>query len=437
MPLATTKIWPVKGRLDHLINYVLNPSKTEQQFFATGVNCTPTSAIAEMNAAKQLFGKTDGTVAFHAYQSFAPGEATPEIAHEIGTRLARDLWGDRFQIVVTTHLDKGHIHNHIAINSVGFIDGLRFHSDAKLYRSMRQRSDALCTEYGLSVIVNPKPGKAKHYGEWNAEREGKPTWRAIVKQDVDEAVNKATTDKQFFANLRNIGYEVKRGKDISVRPPGKERFLRLARNFGEEYTYEGIAARILGNRHAQPPIAKAKATAPAPKKMPPLPKGSIAKLYRHYLYLFSFYAQRDPNKRMHFLLAEDLRNFDNIVSEAALLDERSISTSADLRIHMDGLESEIKSLCAERKIVRAQLRKTAAEPSVQEDPRIARINQQLKTLRREVKHCTNIAKRSGVLTEKITEMERQQEAWRQEKEASKDGRIGTGGRADSAHDARR
>ncbi|MEG0418622.1 relaxase/mobilization nuclease domain-containing protein [Gordonibacter sp.] len=436
--MATTKIWPVKGRLDHLINYVLNPSKTEQQFFATGINCTPASAIAEMNATKQLFGKTGGTVAFHAYQSFTPGEATPEIAHEIGARLARELWGDSFQIVVTTHLDKGHIHNHIAINSVGFTDGLRFHSDAKLYRSMRQRSDALCTEYGLSVIENPKPGKARHYGEWNAEREGKPTWRAIVKQDVDEAIDKAMTDKQFFANLRNIGYEVKQGKDISVRPPGKERFLRLARNFGDEYTYEGIAARILRNRRAQSPIAKAKASTPTPKKMPPLPKGSIAKLYRHYLYLFGFYAQRDPNKRMHFLLAEDLRNLVNIVRESALLDERGISTSTDLCAHMDSLESEIKNLCAERKVVRAQLRKTpATESSAQEDPRIVRINQQLRTLRREVRHCTNIAKRSGVLAEKITEMERQQEAWRQEKEASKDGRIGTGGRADSSHDARR
>lgn len=154
MPLATTKIWPVKGRLDHLINYVLNPSKTEQQFFATGINCTPASAIAEMNATKQLFGKIGGTGAFHAYESFSPGEATLEIAHEIGTRLARELWGDSFQIVVTTHLDKGHIHNHIAINSVGFTDGLRFHSDAKLYRSMRQRSDKLCAEYGLSAIGN-------------------------------------------------------------------------------------------------------------------------------------------------------------------------------------------------------------------------------------------------------------------------------------------
>lgn len=435
--MATTKIWPVKGRVDHLINYILDPKKTEWQLYATGINCTPDSAITEMNATKLLHDKTGGTVAFHGYQSFAPGEVTPETAHAIGTRLARELWGDRFQIVVTTHLDKGHIHNHIAINSVSFADGRRFHSDAREYRRMRAKSDRLCAEHSLSVIQDPKHGKAKHYAEWNAEHEGRPTWRAIVKQDVDEAIEKATTDKQFYANLKNIGYKVKLGKDISVRPPGKERFVRLARNFGEDYSHEAIAQRILARKPARPPIAKAKASGAQPKKMPPLPKGSVAKLYRHYLYLFGFYEQRDPNKRMHFLLAEDLRHFDDIVREAALLDERCIATDADLLAHMDGLDGEIKALCIERKAIRAQLRKAGApEPNGPPDPRITRINGQLKTLRREVRHCMNIAKRSGVLEAKIAEIERQQEKWKQEKEAGKDGRIGAGGRADSAHDAR-
>lgn len=436
--MATTKIWPVKGRLDHLINYVVNPKKTEQQLYATGINCTPGSAIAEMNAAKQIYGKAGGIVAFHGYQSFASGEVTPETAHEVGSRLARELWGDRFQIVVTTHLDKGHIHNHIAINSVSFADGKRFHCDAKEYRAMRQRSDELCAEYGLSVIRDPTHGRAKHHAEWAAEREGKPTWRAIVKQDVDEAIEKAATDKQFYANLKAIGYEVKLGKDISVRPPGKERYVRLARNFGDEYTYEGIARRILARKPPQLPIAKAKAAAP-PKSMPSLPKGSVAALYRHYLYLFGFYEQSsDPNKRMHFLLAEDLRRFDDIVREAALLDEHGIATDADLLAHMNGLDGKIKALCVERKAIRAQLREArASEPEAREDARIESINQQLKSLRREVRHCMNIAKRSGVLEQKIAEIERQQEKWKQEKEAGKDGRIGAGGRADSAHDARR
>lgn len=435
--MATTKIWSVEGRIDHLVNYVLNPEKTEHMLYAAGVNCTPASAVAEMNATKRLYGKEGGIVGFHGYQSFAPGEVAPEVAHEIGCQMAQELWGDRFQIVVTTHLDKGHIHNHFAINSVSFADGGRFHCDAKLYRSMRQLSDKLCAEHGLSVIRNPKPGKAQQYAEWKAQRDGQPTWRSIVKADVDEAIAKATTDKQFYQNLRNIGYEVKRGKDISVRPPGKERFVRLARNFGDEYTYEGIAERILARKPPQRPIPEPRASGPHPKKAPPLPKGSVAKLYRHYLYLFGFY-KRDPSpdKRMHFLLAEDLRALDDIVAESKLLDERGISTDGKLLAHMESLEADIKDLCVERKAIRARIRKEQPPDAGRANPRIEQINAQLKRLRREVRHCENIAKRSGVLEAKIAEMERQIAEWKKEKEAKQDGRIGTGGRADRAHDPR-
>lgn len=437
--MATTKIWPVKGRIDHLVNYVIDPEKTEHMLYATGVNCTPGSAVAEMVATKRLYGKEGGIVGFHGYQSFAPGEATPEVAHEIGCRMAQELWGDRFQIVVTTHLDKGHIHNHIAINSVGFADGGRFHCDAREYRRMRARSDRLCAEHGLSVIRDPKPGKAQQYAEWKAERDGQPTWRSIVKADVDEAIAKATTDRQFYQNLRNIGYEVKRGKDISVRPPGKERFVRLARNFGDEYTYEGIAARILARKPPQRPIPEPRTTGPRPKKAPPLPKGSVAKLYRHYLYLFGFYDHgKSPDKRMHFLLAEDLRALDEIVAESKLLDEHGIGTDSELLAHMESLESDIKALLIERKALRARMRKEQPQEAGRApNSRIEQINAQLKRLRREVRHCENIAKRSGVLEAKVAEMERQLAERKKEKEAKQHGRIGTGGRADSPHDARR
>lgn len=435
--MAATKIWPVKGRVGRLIDYVLNPSKTERMLFATGINCVPGSAAAEMDATKRLYGKTGGTVAFHGYQSFMPGEVAPEAAHEIGCRLARELWGGRFQIVVATHLDKGHVHNHFAINSVSFADGTRFHSDARLYRSMRRLSDRLCAEHGLSVIQNPEHGRSRQYAEWRAEREGRPTWRSIVKADVDEAIAKAATDRQFYRNLRNIGYEVKQGKDISVRPPGKERFVRLARNFGEAYTYEGIAARILASERPRKPIPEPKASAPRPEKLPPLPKGSVAALYRHYLYLFGYYGGgKSPDKRMHFLLAEDLRNFDDIVREEKLLEDRRIGTDRELLAHMDRLEADIKLLRAERKAIRTAMRKQQS-PETGRTPRIEQIDAQMKTLRREMRHCANIAKRSGVLQAKIARMEREQAEQMKRKEAERDGRSGPSGRADRAHDARR
>ena len=164
--------------LDDVIAYAVNSTKTAQtvqeeevvEHFVSGVNCHPATARMEMMAVKKRFGKEDGTIAYHGYQSFAPGESTPEIAHRIGVELAQRLWGDRYQVVVATHLDKeNHLHNHFVLNTVSFADGIKFHRTEKDYHEMRRVSDELCREYGLSVVQNPQPGKSKQYGEWRAE----------------------------------------------------------------------------------------------------------------------------------------------------------------------------------------------------------------------------------------------------------------------------
>jgi len=285
--MATTSIWRVKGWLGKVVVYVENPDKTTNPKFYTdedmteqdgqelsdviryavnsrktqkadnedcavvhrfvsGINCSPATARDEMLAVKKRFGKEDGTVAYHGYQSFAPGEATPELAHEIGVKLATRLWGDRYQVIVATHLDKeNHLHNHFVLNTVSFADGIKYHRTRKDYHEMQAVSDALCREYGLSVIEHPQQGRGKQYGEWRAEQEQRPTWRGLIRADIDEAIRQAMTERQFFDALRKKGYTVKIGKDISVRPPGKERFVRLMRNFGEDYSLDNIRRRIL------------------------------------------------------------------------------------------------------------------------------------------------------------------------------------------------
>jgi len=214
--LATTSIWAVKGWLGKLVIYVENPDKTEnpayyekegmtqrqaqglsdvidyaaqsrktqlseehaevKRHFITGINCDIGTARDEMLATKRHYKKTEGVVAYHGYQSFAPGEATPDIAHEIGVKLAERLWGERHQIIVTTHLDKAnHLHNHFILNNVSMVDGKKYYRSESDYYNMQRESDALCREYGLSVIHKPKRGKSKHYGEWRAEQQGEPT----------------------------------------------------------------------------------------------------------------------------------------------------------------------------------------------------------------------------------------------------------------------
>ena len=452
--MATTSIWRVKGWLGKVVVYVENPDKTtnpkfytEEEMtekdgqelsdviryavnsrktqkadnedcavvhrFVSGINCSPSTARDEMLAVKKRLGKENGTVAYHGYQSFAPGEATPEMAHEIGMKLAVRLWGDHYQVIVATHLDKeNHLHNHFVLNTVSFVDGIKYHRTKKDYHDMQTVSDELCREYRLSVIENPQYGKSKQYGEWRAEQEQRPTWRGLIRADIDEAIRQSMTERQFFDNLRKKGYEVKIGKDISVRPPGKERFVRLIRNFGEDYSIEQIRRRILSQTRAEK-----KPSEPTRQAIRIRLFGSLEKtrkitgfraLYFHYCYLLGIFPKNKSNqnrRRLHFLLREDLRKLDEITAETRLLVRNHIDTAEQLFSYQSEAKDKITALTAERK----QLYKLQRTAAVKADPekaaeikdQISAWSKELAPLRKEVALCDDIAKRSGVIKEKI------------------------------------
>ena len=450
--MATTSIWRVKGWLGKVVIYVENPDKTENpafyekqemtdrqtqglsdvidyavnsektqtadeatevmQQFVSGVNCHPATAREEMIAVKKRFGKEDGTVAYHGYQSFAPGETTPEMAHEIGVKLAQQLWGDKYQVIVATHLDKdSHLHNHFVVNTVSFLDGLKYHRTEKDYYEMQKASDALCREYGLSVIENPQRGKSRQYGEWRAEQEGRPTWRGLIRAEIDEVIRQSMTERQFFDNLRKRGYEVKVGKDISVRPPGKERFVRLERNFGEDYSYDGIRKRILAQFSRERPLPEQEYRVRRVKLRGDFKNArkitGFRALYFHYCYLLGIFPRSKPksNKRLHFLLREDLAKLDAISEETKLLVRNHIDTAEQLFSYKEGLETKIESLTADRK---ALYRKQRTVTVKSDDDALARVKEQitaiskeLSALRKEVRLCEDIVIRSGVIKEKI------------------------------------
>lgn len=413
--------------LDDVIGYAVNSRKTEQhredadilERFVSGVNCHPATARAEMLAVKKRFGKEDGTIAYHGYQSFAPGEATPEIAHKIGVELAQRLWGNRYQVVVATHLDKAnHLHNHFVLNTVSFVDGKKYFRSAKDYHELQATSDALCREYDLSVIENPQPGKSMHYGEWRAEQEQRPTWRGLVRSDIDDAIRQSMTERQFFNVLHRKGYEIKVGKDISVRPPGKERFVRLARNFGEGYTLEGIRKRILEQTKAVRPL-------PEPVSRPTHYRLSgnwqsrkkvtgFRALYFYYCYLLGVFPRKKQQnqKRLHFLLREDLIKLDAVTQEARLLAANRIDTAQQLSSYQSRLESRIESVTFQRKQLYCKLRTVAVKSdeaaSEEINAAITALPKELCQLRREVKLCSDIAMRSGVLPERIRDAQKTQ-----------------------------
>lgn len=420
--------------LDDVIAYAVSSHKTQQvneelgalERFVSGINCNPSTAREEMMAVKKRFGKEDGTIAYHGYQSFAPGEATPEMAHKIGVELAQRLWGERYQVVVATHLDKAnHLHNHFVLNTVSFVDGKKYFRSAKDYHDLQATSDALCREYGLSVIENLQPGKGKHYGEWRAEQEQRPTWRGIVRTDVDEVIRQSMTERQFFENLHRKGYEIKVGKDISVRPPGKERFVRLARNFGEDYTLEGIRRRILEQSRAARPLPE-----PVPKTKHYRLSGNwqsrkkvtgFRALYFHYCYLLGvFPRQKTQNrKRLHFFLREDLIKLDAITQEARLLAEHRIDTAQQLSSYQGELERRIADVTSQRKQLYRKQRTAAVKSdeaaSAEVSTAIATLSKELSQLRREVKLCSDIAVRSGIMLEHIQKVREDENHQRKEK----------------------
>ena len=227
--MAYTKILVVHNRLDKsvdyaqneektsletAIDYALNRDKTERTCFETAINCDRDTVYADMMDTKRRWGKEGRKrKGYHIIQSFAPGEVTPEQAHAVGVELARRLLGDRYEVIVATHLNKEHLHSHIVFNSVSFVDGMMYRDTKKdYYQGIRGTSDAICQEYGLSII-DPE-SKGKQYSEWQAERKGKPTLRGLVRQDIDAALFRAYTMKTFWQELNRLGYAVKRGPNV-------------------------------------------------------------------------------------------------------------------------------------------------------------------------------------------------------------------------------
>ena len=243
--MAVTKTHPISATLNLALEYILNPQKTDEKLLVSSYGCSPETADIEFGWTREKTRNFRGKhLARHLIQSFEPGETTPEQAHEIGMRLAQEVLSGKYEFVLTTHIDRGHIHNHIIFNAVSFIDYKKYQSNKLSYRFIRQTSDKLCEEYGLSVIRNPK-SKGKSYIEHTAAKQGK-SWKAQLKMAVDINISRAKDFDEFLRLMEQSGYKVKRqNKNISFCTDGRERYMR-SKTLGDDYTVEAIKERIAG-----------------------------------------------------------------------------------------------------------------------------------------------------------------------------------------------
>ena len=244
--MAVTKIKPVKSTLSKALDYIENPDKTDEKMLISSFGCSYETADIEFGYTLSQALDKGNNLAFHLIQSFAPGEVDYEKAHEIGKQLADAVTKGQHEYVVTTHIDKGHIHNHIIFCAVNFVDHHKYNSNKRSYYGIRNMSDKLCRENGLSVVVPGKGSKGKSYAEYQAEKTG-TSWKGKLKIAVDALIPQVSSFEELLQRLQAAGYEIKPGKYVSCRAPGQERFTRL-KTLGADYTEEAIRERIAGRR---------------------------------------------------------------------------------------------------------------------------------------------------------------------------------------------
>lgn len=454
--MAVTSIWPIKGRVDKVINYARNPEKTreeskkelatlheiegvieyaademktETRAYVTCLNLTSEELAAkEFMETKCTMKNEGGRSCYHGYQSFKEDELDAATAHSIGVKLAQELWGDRFQVVIATHCNTGHYHNHFVINSVSDVDGKKFYNSHADYRRMREVSDRLCREANISVIDNPEKG-GKNYGEWHAEKNGKPTLRGKVRDDIDRAIEASTTERNFINIMHEMGYEIITKTDTGaprvhpiVKITDSGRRFRLDK-LGEFYEIDSIKQRIQNNLYRKNPFPQVKEDKKNSyyhyKEKAEKAKGLYA-MYLYYCYELHIIIHRPASvKKVSAFLREDVIKLDQYIAQADFLGRTGITENDELRSYKSEKERQLESLFEKRKSMRNKIKQCTRkgdEKSIEEiKMQIAEISKEMKTCRKEIELCTRIDERSEKVKESL-EQQQQQKTERKEKE---------------------
>lgn len=434
--MATTKIKAIKKRLDHVINYTTNPSKTskesyselhnvieyatasyktEEQLYVTALNCSKENPYQDMMRTKRRYNKLDGILGFHAIQSFAEGEVTPEQAHEIGIKLAEELWGDRFEVIVTTHLNTNHLHNHFCLNSVSFKDGKKYYDNHTNYALMRDTSDNLCREHNLSVIEEKRCPKSKlQYKNFVKGEIQKSSYYNDVKDDIDYAIEQAYSYNDFLDIMKKINYIVEnRAGKLSVRKSNRKRNIRIERTFGNEYKIENIKQRIFETKSIRVPFPEVKTINGRYKynsrnktklKNKKKIKG-IRALYFHYCYLLKVY----PNKKQKISksLREDIKKMDKISNEVRFLARSGVQTDQELFSYKSSSIIKRKELKSKREYLWRKYNRAKTQDEKQKiQSEIKEIAEEIKKLNKGIELIEDIETRIPMIKENIKEVKK-------------------------------
>ena len=447
--MATTKIWKVRKRLDHVINYATNeektkniyskyemdefdsirqvttyatnPDKTEEQFYTTGINCEIEDVVKQMQFVKIFYGKENGILAFHAYQSFNEGEVTPEIAHEIGVKLANEMWGDRFQVVVSTHLNTKHLHNHFVINSVSFKDGKKYYSNLSNTALLRKTSDEICEEYGLSILKEKTCKSGINFENFYKKSMRDSDYYKFAKDDIDYVIEHSWTYKEFLKRLKEMGYEVYfRANKISVKMYPHKRNIRIERAFGEEYSIENIKNKICSRYPSREEVIKPKTYyrrlfyKGSTKKLRK-PKGIIA-LYYYYCYLLKVYPKKKLNYKLTPKMRAEVKKMDKYSEQIRFICKYKLETINDIENLKEQKQEELqKTLNTRNRLYykRQKLDNKSEKDSVTKE--IINVTSVLQKVRKEIRLCDDIYDSVPKMKEQIKEVDEKENEIAKEK----------------------
>lgn len=401
--MATTGFWPVKGHLRDVLVYADNPDKTtdpayvdedlrqalqyaaadqktDRQMYVSALNCPKQQAYEWMSETKRRFGKMGGNVAYHGYQSFRTGEVTPQEAHEIGLETARRLWGDSYEVLVTTHLNTDNLHNHFVVNSVSFRDGRKYENHQRDHYLLREISDAICREHGLSVIEKPSR-RSESFAEWKLHQNGQCTLKDILRMDMEEAISQAIDVDNFYDLMEAKGYTVSlRSKYPSFLPKGAKRPLRLKRD-GRSLTESDIEDLL--DASMSDPESVIIHRAEVRPKIPYGKQHGFKALYISWMYVLGILGQ--GKKVTYRVPYAELRRFEQYKNQQEYIDAHGIDTVEQLTKRVAALKAREAELTGQRETLRKEKRKE----SVPKDD-VSNLTRELRGIRSELNLCRKI-----------------------------------------------
>ena len=358
--MAVMKIKTIKNNLQAVINYGKNGDKTDNGVLVSSVNCSVDTAYEEMAFTKKFFHKEDKTLGYHIIQSFKGNEVSPKTANLIGKELAEELWGDKYQVIICTHINKENVHNHLILNSVSFIDGKKYHNSNSEIAFMKEASDNLCIKYRLSLVNTPRAEKERAFRQNHIDyfnRRDEKMQKIIT--DIDEAIKTARRYSDFKLSLKAKGYENIKdtGKYLSLKTPYYSRNVRIDRAFEERYSVQGIKERIYYKEKEKIPVAnlykkyyRKVYTGPKINKFL-LQTSSFYRLYVHYLYLFGKLPAKNQYKELTPEYYKQKRKNNMIFEEINFLARNSFKSVKEVSNYIDNLENQLPELKGKRELL--------------------------------------------------------------------------------------